>query len=55
MSDLADRLAAMHKDFAESAGLDLMAAEYSPEFGGSVCLKYSDGAVSVMVTKSRDG
>lgn len=55
MCDLADRLARQHQSFAERTNLQLVAKEQTPEFGGSACLVYSDGTVSVMITKSRDG
>lgn len=55
MSHALKGLVAKHKEFAEEVGLDLVAEEESPEFGGSACLKYSNGVVSLMVTKSREG
>ncbi len=55
MRNLLDGLIDKHKSFAEKASLSLVAEKYSPEFGGSACLIYSDGEVSLMITKSRDG
>jgi hypothetical protein len=50
-----DRLIDNHRILAEKAGLSLVAEKYSPEFGGVACLIYTDGIVSLMVNKSRDG
>ena len=55
MNDVVKNLIKKHHDFAEKQGFYLVSEEYSPEFGGTVCLKYQNDGISLMVSKSRDG
>lgn len=55
MSEVVDKLIEKHETFADREGLQLLSKEHSPEFGGSVCLKYQNDRISLMITKSRDG
>jgi hypothetical protein len=55
MHDVVDKLVIQHKELADHANLVLANKEYFPEFGGSVCLKYTNGTFSLMITKGRDG